>query len=133
MTVDTANKEEIITETQLNKQDTHLNDNIDQLKQTLLDLKSKNTKLFKIEDNLIQDNIKISNKKMSLLACIEEMYEERKESSNFKYQDYESSSLEELAQLVKQYDNSFDLNNDNLSKDMKLNIEEYKKRVLGIK
>ncbi|OBA28982.1 hypothetical protein HANVADRAFT_37 [Hanseniaspora valbyensis NRRL Y-1626] len=133
MTVDTANKEEIVTETQLHTQDTHLNDNIDQLKQTLLDLKSKNTKLFKIEDNLIQDNIKISNKKMSLLACIEEMYEERKESSNFKYQDYENSSLEELAQLVKQYDNSFDLNNDNLSKDMKLNIEEYKKRVLGIK
>lgn len=108
------------------------NADIEQLQQILSDLKSKNSKLFKIEDNLIQDNIKISNKNMSLLACVEEMEEESNQLDQ-SFGKYQSSSIEELAQIVNQFDGSFELGHENLSEENRLNIEDHKKRVLGIK
>lgn len=109
------------------------NADIEQLQQILTDLKSKNSKLFKIEDNLIQDNIKISNKNMSLLSCVEEMEEESNQTDQNSFNKYQSSSLEELAHIVNQLDGSFKLGLESLGEEHRLNIEDYKHRVLGIK
>ncbi|XBW37902.1 hypothetical protein QEN19_003482 [Hanseniaspora menglaensis] len=106
--------------------------NIEELKKTLKELQNKNLKLSKIEENLVQDNIKILNKKMSLLACIEEMLEDASDNFCVSNKNFKNNNLNQLINEVLKIDKDFNIEEEMTNEDLIMNIKDFKKRLLGI-